>query len=222
MGKLIVLEGTDGSGKATQCAALLAHLTADGIACKKVEFPQYSEPSSALIKMYLAGEFGKHPSDVNAYAASTFYAADRYASYKKDWGRDYENGTIILADRYTTSNAVHQGSKLQGRERADYLSWLFDFEYRLMGLPQPDLVVYLDVPVAQTEKNMRQRALTTHNAGDIHETDFHYLENCRIAAQEAAIRFGWRTIPCVDASGTMRSVEDIHQEVYGAVKEILL
>ena len=220
MGKLIVLEGTDGSGKATQCAALLERLQREQIPCRKVEFPQYSEPSSALIRMYLGGAFGEKPSDVNAYAASTFYAVDRYASYKKDWGGDYEGDKVILADRYTTSNAVHQGSKLEGGEREAYLTWLFDFEYRLMGLPEPDLVLYLDVPIEQTEKNMRRREILTSTSGDIHEKDEAYLKACRVAALEAAERFGWKRIPCVK-NGEMRSIEEIHQDIYQAVKEIL-
>jgi dTMP kinase len=220
MGKLIVLEGTDGSGKATQCAALLERLTREGIDCKKIEFPQYSERSSALIQMYLAGEFGENPSDVNAYAASTFYAVDRFASYKKDWGAYYENGGVILADRYTTSNAVHQGSKLPPDRRKAFFDWLFDFEYGLMGLPEPDLVIYLDVPVEQTEKNMHRREIDTHTTGDIHEKDSDYLRSCRIAAIAAAEQFGWRRIACTE-HGNMRPIGDIHEEVYRAVKEIL-
>lgn len=220
MGKLIVLEGTDGSGKATQCAALAEALAAAGHTCRKVEFPRYSEESSGLIRMYLGGQFGDKPSDVNAFAASTFYAVDRYASYKQDWGSFYEAGGLILADRYTTSNAVHQGSKLAGKEREDYFNWLFDFEYRLMGLPEPDLVIYLDVPVEQTDKNMRRREAETNTAADIHEKDRAYLNQCRVAATEAADMFGWKKIACVE-NGNMRAIEDIHGEVLAAVKEIL-
>ena len=220
MGKLIVLEGTDGSGKATQCAALYEALTGAGISCRKIEFPRYGEESSALIRMYLGGAFGDKPSDVNAFAASTFYAVDRYASYKQDWGAYYEQGGVVLADRYTTSNAVHQGSKLSPEERQAYFSWLFDFEYRLMGLPEPDLVLYLDVPVERTEENMHRRERETGAAADIHEKDTEYLRQCRTAAAEAADAFGWRRIPCTK-NGTMRPVADIHQEVLRAVKEIL-
>ena len=220
MGKLIVLEGTDGSGKATQCAALTDALRRDGTDCRKIEFPQYHEESSALIRMYLGGEFGDKPSDVNAWAASTFYAVDRYASYKKDWGAYYENGGVILADRYTTSNAVHQGSKLDEKARKDYFQWLFDFEYRLMGLPKPDLVIYLDVPVDLTAVNMHRREIQTNTQADIHEKDTDYLHRCRIAAGQAAELFGWKRIACTE-NGKMRSIEDIHQDVYRAVKEIL-
>lgn len=220
MGKLIVLEGTDGSGKATQCAALAEALGKEGYTYRKVEFPRYSEDSSALIRAYLGGRFGDKPSDVNAFAASTFYAVDRYAAYKEDWGRFYEDGGLILADRYTTSNAVHQGSKMVPSERKEYFDWLFDFEYRLMGLPEPDLVIYLDVPVEQTEKNMRSREKETDTTADIHEKDQEYLNSCRIAAGEAADLFGWKRIACTE-NGKMRAIKDIHEEILTAVKEIL-
>ena len=220
MGKLIVLEGTDGSGKATQCAALAEALARDGIGYEKIEFPRYQEESSALIRLYLGGKFGEKPSDVNAWAASTFYAVDRYASYKQDWGPYYEQGGLILADRYTTSNAVHQGSKLPPGERKAYFQWLFDFEYRLLGLPEPDLVLYLDVPVDLTERNMHRRETETNTSADIHEKDTDYLRQCRIAAGEAADLFGWRRIACT-VNGKMRSIDAIHRDVYATVKEIL-
>ena len=157
MGKLIVIEGTDGSGKSTQFKKLTDRLAAEGKIFQQLEFPQYSEPSSALIKMYLGGEFGHNPSDVNAYAASAFYAVDRYASYKKVWGDWYENGGLVLSGRYTTSNAVHQASKEPEEKQADFLKWLYEFEYDKLGLPAPDLVIYLDVPTDFTEKMMRRR-----------------------------------------------------------------
>ena len=175
MGKLIVLEGTDGSGKATQTAALLERLQRENIDCRKIEFPRYQAESSALIREYLRGDFGQKPTDVNAFAASTFYAVDRYASYKQDWGKYYEQGGLVLADRYTTSNAVHQGSKLTGQSRLDFFDWLFDYEYRLMELPKPDLVIYLDVPVDLTERNMHRREAQTGTSADIHERDDGYL-----------------------------------------------
>ena len=220
MGKLIVLEGTDGSGKATQTEKLLERLLSEGVHCRTVEFPRYGEESSALIRMYLGGAFGDRPSDVNAYAASTFFSVDRYASFKQDWGGFYADGGVVLADRYTTSNAVHQGGKLPPEERKAYFRWLFDFEYRLMGLPAPDLVIYLDVPVEQTEENMHRREAETHTVADIHEKDRDYLRQCQIAAMDAAEQFGWKRIPCT-RDGAMRSVEEIHNDVYSAVKEIL-
>ena len=142
-GTLIVFEGTDGSGKSTQFKLLCDRLQTGGTPFRRLIFPQYQEPSSALLKMYLNGEFGSHPSDVNPYAASTFYAVDRYAAWKKDWGDDYRAGTLILSDRYTTSNAVHQGGKVSPADQPAFFDWLFDFEYHKLGLPEPDLATAL-------------------------------------------------------------------------------
>ena len=213
MGKLIVIEGTDGSGKSTQFRLLTDRLEREGRAFQQLEFPQYSEPSSALIKMYLGGEFGTKPSDVNAYAASTFYAVDRYASYKKVWGQWYENGGLVLSARYTTSNAVHQASKEPEEKQQDFLGWLYEFEYEKMGLPRPDLVIYLDVPTDFTEKMMRAREAATNTSADIHEQDLDYLATCRRTGKAAAAYYGWTVINCVK-DDQMRSIEDIHEEIY--------
>ena len=211
-GKLIVLEGLDGSGKATQAKLLAAHLKEQGFSVREITFPNYESDSSALVKMYLAGQFGQHPDDVNAYAASSFYAVDRYASYKKDWGGFYENGGIVIADRYTTSNAVHQGSKLTGAEQRAYFQWLEEFEYGRLGLPRPDLVIYLDVPTDLTEMMLRKREQDTHTQGDIHEQDLAYLRLCRETGQAAADFFGWQVISCA-RDGAMRPAQEIHQEI---------
>lgn len=220
MGKLIVLEGTDGSGKSTQFQRLTARLEREGKQFRKLVFPQYSEPSSALIRMYLGGEFGKKPSDVGAYAASAFYSVDRYASYKKVWGRWYEEGGLVVSDRYTTSNAVHQASKEPPEKQQDFLKWLYDFEYGKLGLPKPDLVIYLDVPTDFTEKLMRSREAATHTHADIHEQDMEYLATCRRSGKAAAEYYGWTVIPCV-RNGAMRSIEDIHEEIYRHVAACL-
>ena len=213
MGKLIVIEGTDGSGKSTQFRLLTERLEKEGHAFKQLEFPQYNEPSSALIKMYLGGEFGSNPSDVNGYAASVFFSVDRYASYKKFWGQWYEDGGLVLSARYTTSNAVHQASKEPEDKQLDFLGWLYDFEYGKMGLPKPDLVIYLDVPTDFTEKMMRSREAATNTHADIHEQDLNYLATCRRAGRAAAAFYGWTVIDCV-RDGAMRSIEDIHEEIY--------
>ena len=220
MGKLIVIEGTDGSGKSTQFKKLAEHLTADGKIFQKLVFPQYSEPSSALIRMYLAGEFGTNPSDVNAYAASAFYAVDRYASFQKAWGNWYKEGGLVLSDRYTTSNAVHQASKEPKERQAEFLKWLYEFEYDRMGLPCPDLVIYLDVPTDFTEKLLRSREAATNTQADIHEQDMQYLATCRETGRTAAQYYGWRIISCVK-DGQMRSIEDIHEEIYQLVSSCL-
>ena len=220
MGKLIVLEGTDGSGKSTQFRLLTQRLQKEGVSFQKLVFPQYSEESSALIRMYLAGEFGSKPSDVSAYAASAFFAVDRYASYKKVWGQWYEDGGLILSDRYTTSNAVHQASKETGEAQSKFLGWLYDFEYDKLGLPRPDLVIYLDVPTDFTEKMMRGREAATNTSADIHEQDMEYLATCRRTGKAAAEYYNWTVIHCVE-DGAMRSIEDIHEEIYRHVAAYL-
>ena len=217
MGKLIVIEGTDGTGKSTQFAMLTKRLQAEGTKFRRLQFPQYLEPSSALIRMYLNGEFGDNPNDVNAYAASTFYAVDRYASYQRVWKKEYEAGGLILSDRYTTSNAVHQGGKLEGKAREEFFAWLYELEFDRMGLPKPDLVLCLDMPVELAEQLMRKRESDTGTKADIHERDDGYLHRCREVAQQASGFFGWTSISCVK-NGALRTVEDIHEELYAYVK----
>ena len=220
MGKLIVLEGTDGSGKSTQFALLKKRLEEEGTAFHTLVFPRYSEPSSSLIRMYLNGEFGTEPGDVNAYAASIFFAVDRYASYRMDWKNWYEQGGLILSDRYTTSNAVHQGAKLSDKERPDFFRWLCELEYEKMGLPKPDLVLYLDMPTELTDTLMRKRENDTHTRADIHEKDLDYLKHCRRTGLEAAQALGWRVVSC-GKDGKVRSIEEIHEELYRIVKRCM-
>ena len=213
MGKLIVIEGTDGSGKSTQFRLLTERVAKEGFDFRKLVFPQYAEESSALIRMYLKGEFGSSPSDVSAYAASTFFAVDRYASYKKVWGDWYEQGGLVLSDRYTTSNAVHQASKEPEEGQQAFLAWLYDLEYDKLGLPRPDLTIYLDVPTDFTEQMMRRREADTNTTADIHEQDMEYLATCRRTGKRAAEFYNWTVIECV-RDGKMRSIEDIHEEIY--------
>ena len=220
MGKLIVIEGTDGSGKSTQFKKLTQRLEQESQAFKTLVFPRYQEPSSALIRMYLGGDFGTKPTDVNAYAASSFYAVDRYASYKQDWGKWYEDGGLIVSDRYTTSNAVHQTSKEPAEKQGEFLKWLYEFEYDKLGLPRPDLVIYLDVPTSFTEKLMRHREQETNTRADIHEQDMQYLATCRQSGRTAAQYYGWNVVQCVK-DDEMRSIEDIHEEIYALVKRCL-
>ena len=220
MGKLIVIEGTDGVGKSTQFALLKNRLTESGRDFRTIIFPQYQEPSSALIRMYLGGEFGTKPSDVNAYAASMFYAVDRYASFKKIWGDYYRDGGLMVCDRYTTSNAVHQASKEPPERRADFFRWLYDTEFGLLGLPKPDLVIYLDAPIELTEKQMRARESMTNTSADIHEKDLTYLRTCRKTGAEAAAFYGWKIVNCAE-NGEMRTIEDIHEEVFRLVEHCM-
>lgn len=220
MGKLIVIEGTDGSGKSTQFRMMAERLERENIEFRKLVFPRYSEESSALIRMYLGGAFGTDPDDVNAYAASAFYAVDRYASYKQDWGQWYENGGLIFSDRYTTSNAVHQAAKEKPENRQAFLQWLGEFEYEKLALPQPDLVIYLDVPTEFTEKLMRTREANTNTKADIHEQNSAYLATCRETGRTAAAYYHWSVVNCVK-DGQMRSIEDIHEEIYALIRSCL-
>ena len=215
-GKLIVLEGTDGSGKATQARLLAEHLKGEGVSFREIDFPRYGNPFAEPAKRYLEGALGKRPGDVNAYAASVLYAVDRFASYKEDWGEAYESGALILANRYTTSNAVHQASKLPEGEREAYLTWLFDLEYHRMGLPAPDLVIYLDLPTELSEAMLRKRQQATGTHADIHEQDEDYLRACRDNARSIARQLGWTVVRC-DRDGTVRPPEDIHREIWDLV-----
>lgn len=212
-GKLIVIEGTDGSGKSTQYAALCRRLEESGAPFRRGVFPRYQEESSALVRLYLRGAFGRKPGDVNAYAASTFYAVDRFAAYRQDWGRWYEQGGLVLCDRYTTSNAVHQAAKLAPEAREAFWRWLYEFEFDRLGLPRPDLVLYLDMPTGLTVQLLRSREEATGTTADIHEQDGAYLAACRQAAGQAADTLGWVRVPCTHG-GTLRSIEEIHEEIW--------
>lgn len=219
-GKLIVLEGTDGSGKATQAKLLLEGLRAQGVPCREIDFPRYGNPFAEPVSRYLRGALGSRPGDVNAYAASTMFAVDRYASYKEDWGGFYESGGVVVANRYTTSNAVHQASKLPEAERRAYLDWLFDLEYRRLGLPEPDLVLYLDMPTGASDRLMRRRERETNTQADIHERDGDYLRRCRESARAIAESLGWAVVDCA-VGDVPRTPEDIHEEAAFIVERCL-
>ena len=219
-GKLIILEGTDGAGKTTQIRLMAQRLEREGVSFRKVDFPRYGSPFAAPVEQYLNGALGKKPGDVSACAASTLYAVDRYASYKEDWGKDYEGGKLILANRYTTSNAVHQAPKLPEAERWSYLDWLFDLEYNRLALPEPDLVIYLDLPVEISAQMLLLRQEATHTQADIHEQDGAYLRACRESAQEIVKRLGWRRVDC-SRNGAIRTPEDIHGELWELVRPLL-
>ncbi len=221
-GKLITIEAGDGSGKATQTKALYDRLLAEGYQVLKVEYPDYQSESSALVRMYLGGEFGQQAENVSAYGASAFFAVDRYASYLLKWRQAYESGWIILADRYTTSNMVHQAVKLKdSAEREEFLTWLWDFEFGRLQLPVPDRVIYLDMPPEISDRLINSRAAKdSSRKKDIHEKDTSYLHHCHRAYNEVAEKYGWVKISCAQ-QGNLRSVQDIHEDVYQAVKEIL-
>lgn len=218
MGCLVVLDGLDGSGKSTQLVRLQEYFTQNHIDYRQISFPDYEQPSSALVSMYLRGEFGEAADSVNAYAASSFYAVDRYASYKKFWEEDYKAGRLILAARYTTSNAIHQMGKLSREEWDAYLNWLQEYEYGLLGLPRPDRVIFLDMPL-----DISQRLLSTRYEGDeakkdIHERDIRYLRTCRESALYAAEKMGWDVVSCGE-NGQPLPIDTISERLVALVTE---
>ena len=220
MGKLIVIEGLDGSGKATQSKLLAEELERSGAPVRRISFPNYESNASWPVRMYLNGEFGPRPEDVNAYAASVLYAVDRFASYRKDWSEFYQDGGILVADRYTTSNAVHQCSKLPREEWNGYLDWLFELEYHKIGIPKPDAVFYLEVDPEVSQRLLSGRYQGDEKKKDIHERDLAYLEHSRAAAAYCADRLGWRRISCCEG-GQMLPVDRIAAELFCEVKKIL-
>ena len=221
MGKLFVIDGTDGSGKQTQFKKLQERLTKEGIDYKTVSFPNYDSPSSSLVKMYLAGEFGENAKQVSPYIASTFYAADRYATFKKELEEYYNNGGTILADRYTTANMIHQAGKIQDKnERKKLLDWIWDFEFNLYGLPVPSEVFLLKMPPEVSIELMKDREnkFTHEAAKDIHERDKNHLIDAYNAACDVAKDYGWFTIECVK-DGKIRTIQDINDEIFTEVKK---
>lgn len=215
-GKLIVIEGVDGSGKQTQSEKLYRTLLSKGLKVMKVDFPDYNSESSSLVKMYLRGDFGKNPDDVSAYVASSFFAVDRYASYTTKWKSFYESGGIVVADRYTTANMVHQASKIIDQaDRDRFLDWLYDLEFGMYGIPKPDLVFFLDVPpeISMEMTKERKNKITGEKEKDIHEGDQHHLDTSYRNAHYVADKYGWTKISCVEG-GRMRSKEDIFSDIY--------
>jgi dTMP kinase len=219
-GKVIVLDGLDGSGKTTQFELLKKEFDLRGILYRAVSFPNYSSPSSELVKMYLRGDFSKDVSGVNAYAASSFYAVDRYASYKLDWGNDYENGALIVASRYVSSNAMHQMVKLPKDEWDCYLKWLDDFEHNKLGIPRADKVVFLDMPVEISQKLLSGRYGGDESKKDIHESNVEYLKKCREAALYASKALGWSVVEC-SAFGEVLKEEEIFLKIMKEISEVL-
>lgn len=222
-GKIIVIDGIDGSGKETQTKLIVDKLSRDGVKNMLISFPRYDNPSSCLVKMYLNGEFGSNPKDVNAYAASSFYALDRYAAYKQDYGEFYNNGGIIITDRYTTSNMVHQAAKIKEiDEKNKYLEWLIQFEYEILGIPKPDKVFFLNMPYEFSIKLMKERKnkMTQDNKKDIQESSEEHLKDAYNNACNIAIKYGWNEINCVEED-KLRSIENINEELYQEIKKYI-
>ena len=219
-GRLIVFEGTDGSGKATQSRLLCEHLQRESIPYKNITFPRYGKPSAAMVQEYLDGKLGRHPGDVNAYAASSFYAVDRYASFLRFWRKDYLSGATIVADRYTTSNAVYQMEKTPREDWNKYLAWLQDYEYGKLQLPRPDLVLFLDMPTEISQRLLSGRYAGDERKKDLHESNVEFLTRCRRTALYAAEAMGWHTVSC-SQEGAPRKIEDIQRDIREIVSQKL-
>ena len=213
-----VIEGLDGCGKSTQVELLEAYLKENGSDFLHIKLPDYESPSSALVNMYLAGEFGTKASDVNVYAASAFYAVDRFANFTLKWKNAYSAGKNIIADRYTTSNAIYQLAKLEQSQWEAYLDWLSDFEYSKIGIPKPDKVIFLDMPVAISQKLMSKRYAGDEGKKDVHEKDVSFLNNCRTAALFTAKKWNWRIIRCYEGEEP-RTIEQIHGDIVRAYED---
>lgn len=220
MGKLIVVEGLDGSGKSTQIELIKKNLQLKGLKYKQIKLPDYDDPSSTLVKMYLSGEFGSKPSDVNAYASSSFYAVDRFANFKRHWKNEYDNDYVILADRYTTSNCVHQCSKLDESEWDNYIEWLYNYEFNQLMIPKPDLVIFLDMDPAISQKLMSSRYNGDESKKDIHEKDVDYLKKCRKAAFYSADKLQWKIVKCYEGDNPL-PIEKIAETISMLVDEVL-
>ena len=219
-GKLIVIEGLDGSGKSTQFSLLYDYLNRAGQAFRKVKFPDYESDSSMAVRMYLNGDIGRNPAQINAYAASSFYAVDRYISFKNIWGEYYLAGGNVITDRYTTSNPIYQMTKLPKDNWHGYLNWLWDYEYEKLKLPQPDLVIYLDMDPEISKKLLSKRYKGDESKRDIHESNDSYLKSCRKAGLYTAEMCKWEKITCFN-DGEPLSVEEIHGRILGVVKQRL-
>ena len=223
MGKLFVIDGTDGSGKQTQLAKLKERFEKEGIEYRTVSFPNYDSPSSSLVKMYLEGEFGTDAKKISPYITSTFYAADRYATFKKGYEEYYNNGGIILADRYTTANMVHQAGKIKDdAEREKFLDWLWDFEFNLYGIPIPTEVFFLNMPTEYSIKLMenRENKITHKEKKDIHERDEQHLKDSYNEACKLVKKYNWYEVKCVK-NEQIKSIDEIHEEIFNELKKNL-
>ena len=223
MGKLIVIEGTDSSGKETQTRKLYERLEKEITNVRKLSFPNYKSPACEPVKMYLAGAFGDNALDINPYPVSTMFAIDRYASYKMDWEKFYQDGGIIVTDRYTTSNMVHQASKIESIDKKnEYLDWLEELEYSKMGIPRPDLIIFLNMPTETAAELMAQRKnkITGEDIKDIHEKDISYLKKSYENACNIAKKYNWLEIKCVE-NGRLKTIDEIGEENFSVVEKIL-
>lgn len=217
--KLAVIEGLDGCGKSTQFELCAKRIAEKGIAVKAISFPDYKQPSSVLVRMYLDGKLSGSADEINAYAAASFYAVDRYASFKQFWEKDYNEGTFILAARYVTSNLIYQMSKLSKKYWDEFTDWLYDYEYKRLGLPMPDKVIFLDMPLEVSQKLLAARYQGDEGKKDIHEANMEYMTRCREAAYFSAKKLGWEMIDCSDGKAPL-AIEDINKKLMDKLGEL--
>ncbi len=221
MNRLFIIEGIDGSGKTTQVSLLRGRLEEAGKKVRQIKLPNYGSPACAPVEHYLAGDYGKDADAINAYAASAFFAVDRFAYYKTDWGKDYEAGTVILSDRYVSSNLLHQCAKLPEEKRVEYIAWLHDFEYEKMQSPRPDAVFYLDVPPKITDDLMTGRYEGDQSKKDIHESNQDYLRRCYEMGLYCCENLGFHRIQCLDGEGKMLPKEVISRTIFNKIAHLL-
>ena len=222
-GTIISIEGTDGSGKHTQQQLLLHSLRNFKLNVFDLSFPNYDSPSSAPVKMYLSGEIGSNANCLDAYQASSLFAIDRLCTYKKTIESHYENGEIILLDRYVQSNFIHQCSKIDDKqEKLKFISWEENFEYDTLKLPRPDLIFFIEMPVEKSiELAHARKDYKTGKEKDIHEEDFVHLQKSYDNGLMLAKELGWEIIHCVDENNNIRSIDDIHKEIFEKTIEFL-
>ncbi|MCC8069905.1 MAG: deoxynucleoside kinase [Ruminococcus sp.] len=220
MGKLIVIDGLDGCGKSTQLEVLCNHLKSLNVHHRMVSFPEYDKPTSIFVRKYLKGEFSPTADGVNCYTASSFYAMDRYASYKLGWEKDYKDDTLIVCGRYISSNLIHQMTKLPQSQWDSFAQWLYDYECNKLELPNADLTIFLDMPIEISQRLIEYRYSGNQGKKDIHESDVEYLKSCRKSALYSAEKFGWKVIPCNDGKN-LRSIEDISKDIFSIIEKIL-
>ena len=223
MGKIIVIEGTDSSGKETQTKLLYERVKKIYDKTIKISFPNYDSPACEPVKMYLGGTFGTDATKVNPYPISTMYAIDRYASFKQDWEKKYIDDYIIITDRYVTSNMIHQASKIEDiKEKDEYLRWLIDLEYNKNEIPEPDIVIFLKMPIDKAKELMenRKNKIDGSEKRDIHEVNEDYLKKSYENATAISKKYNWCEIECVE-NNKIKSIERINDEIFFKIKEII-
>ena len=225
-GKLIVIDGTDGSGKATQAELLKKRLAKEGFTVKLVDFPEYYENFFGEFLGLCLSEQYYHWVNIHPKIASVVYAADRFESKEKIEGW-LNKGYVVLANRYVSANQIHQGGKIANpAKRAEFMEWLAKMEYGVFKIPKPDLVFYLNVPMKIVEKLLAERNIEHARAylgkkKDVHETDMNFLKNSQKSALWLAEREkNWKKIECAP-KGEILPREEIHEQIFKAVRSVV-